>query len=170
MLIPRILSALGPVFLLVSSCQPAPEQPASQGSVSQNPPALTDADRDAVKSAAANFDKAMLARDYTTAVNLYTEDAVLFPPNRPMVKGRGEIRKFFEGSPKFTEFEQSVSEIEGGGDLAYPWGTYRLTIMPPSGKTAIKEQGKVLAIWRKQPDGKWLASKVAWNSDLSDDQ
>jgi uncharacterized protein (TIGR02246 family) len=123
-----------------------------------------------MKSTIANFDKAMLARDWTTVLNVYTEDAVLFPPNRPMLKGRDAIRKFFEESPKFTEFEQSVSEIEGAGDLAYPWGTYQLTMTPPSVKTAVKDQGKVLAVWRKQPDGKWLASRVAWNSDLSEDQ
>jgi uncharacterized protein (TIGR02246 family) len=170
MLIARILSALGPVFLLVSSCQPAPDRPASQGSVSQSPSTLTDADRDAMKSAIANFDKAMLAADWPAVVAAYTEDAVLFPPNAPMLKGRAAIQKFFEGFPKITEFKQSVAEINGLGDLAYPWGTYRMTMVPPSGKSPLEDRGKVLSVWRKQPDGKWLASRVAWNSDLPDDQ
>jgi uncharacterized protein (TIGR02246 family) len=128
---------------------------------------LTDHDRNAIKASIANFDKAMLAADWSTVVAAYTEDAVLFPPNAPIVKGRAAIQKFFEGFPKVTEFEQSVAEIEGQGDLAYPWGTYQTAMLPSSAKAPLKDEGMVLSVWRKQSDGSWLASRVAWNSDLA---
>lgn len=156
MLAARTLS----VFVLAlafSACQPKSEKSAT----------LTDADRNAMKTAVANFDKAMLAADWPTVVAAYTEDAVLFPPNAPMVKGRAAIRKFFEGSPKFTEFRQTVAEIEGRGDVAYPWGTFQTAMVLPSAKAPVKDQGKVLSVWRKQSDGSWLANRVAWNSDLA---
>jgi len=39
-----------------------------------------------MKTSIANFDKAMLAADWPTVVAAYTEDAVPFPSNAPMVK------------------------------------------------------------------------------------
>jgi ketosteroid isomerase-like protein len=153
----RTLSVVALTCLTLSACE----------SKAGNTAALTDADRNSMKTSVANFDKAMLAADWPTVVAAYTEDAVLFPPNAPIVKGRAAIQKFFEGFPKITEFKQSVVEIEGLGDLAYPWGTYQMAMLPPSSKTPVKDQGKVLSVWRKQADGSWLASRVAWNSDLA---
>ena len=127
---------------------------------------LTDADRTAIRTRIADFDKAMVAADVPAVVSAYTEDAVLFPPHAPMVRGRAEIQKFFEGFPKITRFEQNVVEIEGRGDLAYPWGTFETTMLPPGAKAPLEDKGKVLSVWQKQGDGSWLASRVSWNSDL----
>ncbi len=128
---------------------------------------LTDADRTAIRTRIADFDKAMVAADVPAVVAAYTEDAVLFPPHAPMVQGRAAIQKFFEGMPKFTDFEQSVTEVEGQGEFAYPWGTFETTMVTPGAKAPVKDKGKVLAVWRKQADGSWLASRVSWSSDLS---
>jgi uncharacterized protein (TIGR02246 family) len=128
---------------------------------------LTDADRTAIRARIEDFDKAMVAADVPAVVSAYTEDAVLFPPNAPMVRGRAAIQKFFERSPKITRFEQNVVEIEGRGDLAYPWGTFETTMLPPGAKGPAQDKGKVLSVWRKQGDGSWLASRVSWNSDLT---
>jgi uncharacterized protein (TIGR02246 family) len=128
---------------------------------------LTDADRNAITAVIANFDKAMLAADWPAVLSAYTEDAILLPPNTPVVQGRAVMQKFFEGFPKITEFKQRVVEIEGYGDLAFPRGTYETTMNPTGAKAPLKDRGKILAVWRKQPDGKWLASRVIWNSDLA---
>jgi uncharacterized protein (TIGR02246 family) len=128
---------------------------------------LTDADRSAIRTRIAAFDKVMVAADVPAIVSAYTDDAVLFPPNAPMVRGRAAIQKFFEGFPKITRFEQNVVEIEGRGDLAYPWGTFETTMLPPGAKGPAQDKGKVLSVWRKQGDGSWLASRVSWNSDLT---
>jgi uncharacterized protein (TIGR02246 family) len=128
-------------------------------------PPLTDGDRTTIRDIIAKFDRDMLASDWTAAVSVYTEDAVLMPPNAPMLRGRTEIRKFFEAYPKIREFKQTPLEIAGEGDVAFPWGTYDL-VTAPDGVTAIKDKGKVLAVWHKQPDGKWLVTRVCWNSDL----
>jgi hypothetical protein len=31
----------------------------------------------------------------------------------------------------------------------------------------LLDGGKVLAVWRRQPDGSWLVSRAVWNSDLA---
>lgn len=153
MLIHWMLGALALISLAAVGCQP------SQAG-------LTDADRTAIRTRIADFDKAMIAADVPAIVSAYTDDAVLLPPNAPMVRGRAAIQKFLEGFPKITQFKQSAIEIEGQGELAYPWGTFETTMLPPGAKAPVQDKGKVLAVWRKQADGSWLASRVSWNSDL----
>lgn len=153
----RTLSVLILASFAISACQPKPGKTAS----------LTDADRTAMTTTIANFDKAMLAADWPTVVSFYTEDGVLLPPNAPLVKGRSAMKKFFEGFPKITQFKESVAEIEGEGHLAYGRGTYEMTMSLPGAKAPLKDVGKTLAIWRKQPDGSWRVSSVSWNSDLA---
>jgi uncharacterized protein (TIGR02246 family) len=128
---------------------------------------LTDQDRNAIRTGVANLDKAMLAADWPAAGSVYTEDGLVMPPNGPAAQGRAAIQKLFSGFPKVTAFHQSVEEIEGHGDLAYARVRYEVTMMPPGSKAPVKDQGKVLAVWRKQPDGSWLVSRAVWNSDLA---
>jgi ketosteroid isomerase-like protein len=45
-----------------------------------------------------------------------------------------------------------------------------MTMIPPGAKSPQKDKGKVLAVWRKQPDGSWLVSRVSWNPDLALDR
>jgi ketosteroid isomerase-like protein len=79
-----------------------------------------------------------------------------------MARGRKAIQQFFQELPRFTEFTEKALEIEGEGDFSFPWGTYETL-----DATGVKDRGKVLAVWHKQPDGTWLASRVCWNSDLA---
>lgn len=129
--------------------------------------ALTDADRKAMEARVADFDKAVRAADWPAVVLFYSEEGMLLPPNAPVVQGREAMQKFFEGWPKITEFKESVTEIEGYGDLASMRGTYEMTMTPPGVTAPLKDTGKSLAVWRKQPDGSWLVSRVSWNSDLA---
>jgi ketosteroid isomerase-like protein len=143
--------------LVLSACQPKAERAGP----------LTDADRSAIHASVANFTKAALAADWRAAVSIYAEDAMVLPPNRPAVQGRGEMQKFFSGVPKLAEFSQSVAEIEGRGDLAYSRGAFETVMVPPGAKTPTKNKGKVMMIWRKRPEGSWLATRLIWSSDLA---
>ena len=153
----RTLGILALTVLALSACQRKPGGPAP----------LTDADRNSIHAFVVDFDKGVLAADWPALASAYTEDGILLPPNAPVVEGRAAIQKFFGGLPKITAFKQSVVEIEGPGDPTYVRGTYEMTMLPPGAKEPLKDTGKVLAIWRKQPDGSWLVSRVAWNSDLA---
>lgn len=44
-------------------------------------------------------------------------------------------------------------------------GAYELSFRATSGKT-VADQGKLLEIWKKQPDGSWKCIVDTWNSDL----
>ena len=154
MLVRRILALFAFLVPALPACRPGPAP-------------LTDADRNGIRAVVANFDKAVLAGDWPAVVSVYAEDGILLPPNMPAVQGRAAIQSFFGAFPKLTAFKQSVIEVEGQGDLAYPRGTYEMTTMPPGAKAPLKDTGKVIAVWRKQPDGSWRVLRVMWNSDLA---
>ncbi len=128
---------------------------------------LADADRDAIHLAVANFTKAVLAGDFTTAASYYAEDGMVMPPNAPVVQGRAAIATFLASFPKITAFTQNIVELEANGDLGYARITYSLTTMPPGAKTPLNDTGKVIIILRKQINGTWLTTRGIWNSDLT---
>jgi uncharacterized protein (TIGR02246 family) len=126
---------------------------------------LTETDRNAITSGVASLDQALLARDWSTAASMYTDDGMALAPNTPGAAGRAAVEKLFSGFPKVRSFKQRVVEIDGHGNLAYARATYETELIPPGSKAPVKDAGKVLAIWRKQPDGSWRVARAIWNSD-----
>jgi uncharacterized protein (TIGR02246 family) len=157
MLAARTFSALIFALLSLSACQPK----------AGNPAPLTDADRKAIIDGVARLDQAVLSGDARAATALYADDALLGPPHTSEVRGHAAIQKFFEGFPRMSAFKEHVKAVDGLGDIAYVWATFDVVAHPPDVKSPVKDTGKVLAIWRKQPDGSWLVSRAAWNSDLA---
>jgi len=109
--------------------------------------------------------KAILAKDWTTMVAQYTDDAVLCPANEPAVKGRAAIRAWSEKFPPVSAMTITLGKVEGVGDLAYVLGTYTMTIAPP-GAPPVKDVGKFVEVRRRQADGKWLVAVDMFSSDL----
>ena len=56
-------------------------------------------------------------------------------------------------------------EAASSGDLGYLYGTYDMSFDGPKGQR-ISDRGKILEIWKKQPDGSWKCIVDTWNSDL----
>jgi len=130
---------------------------------------LSDADRKGIQDVTDRFNKAMVKGDAAGVAALYTEDAMLFPPNEGMVRGRSAIQQFIARFPKITAFETRLVEVEGKSDLAYTRGTYEVTLMPEGAKTPAKDSGKFIEIRKKQPDGSWLLARDFWNSNQAAD-
>jgi uncharacterized protein (TIGR02246 family) len=126
---------------------------------------LSDADRKGIQDVTDRWLKAMENNDSTAVAALYTEDAMLLPPNEPVVKGRAAIRHYLGQFPKITSFKAPLVDIDGSGNLAYARGTYEVTLMPPGAKTPVKDSGKFIEIRRKEPDGSWLILLDLWNPD-----
>ncbi len=109
------------------------------------------------------------AKDLDRYVSFYADDASLFWPGVPMVTGRAAIREFmgaFLSMPAFSLiFETAKVEVSGAGDLAYSYGTNRVTLVDPAGNR-MKDRGKYVTVYRKQPDGSWKVIADIGNSDL----
>lgn len=130
------------------------------------PPPLTEADMTAIRAVGDSFMVFFRTNRDSALAALYTENAVLMPPNQGPVEGRAAIRAFFEGYPALPDFTGTPVEIDGRGDLVYVRGTYQFTV-PAMGRTpATVDRGKFLEIRRRQTDGRWLVHIDIFNSDV----
>lgn len=109
------------------------------------------------------------AKDLDRYISFYADDAVLFWPGAPMVRGRAAIREFmqaFLSMPAFSlSFETAEVDVSRAGDLAYSYGTNRVGLVGPNGQR-MRDRGKYLTVYRKQPDGTWKVVADIGNSDL----
>lgn len=133
-------------------------------SCAQAPAGFSDADRQAIEQITQEFGEAFRAGDWAAVAALYTEDAVLMPPNHAAVRGPDAIQEFMSSFPPTTAFDLQGDEIDGCGDLAYVRGTYSMTLAP-EGAEPVEESGKYVEIRRKQPDGRWLLAVDIFNSN-----
>lgn len=125
---------------------------------------LSDADIAAIEEVSESFGAALNADDWGGVAALYTEDAVLMPPNGPAIQGRAAIEAFFAAFPPTSGFALNPVQIDGRGDLAFVRGTFSMMI-EMEGMPAVQETGKYIEIRRKQEDGSWLLAVDIFNSD-----
>jgi ketosteroid isomerase-like protein len=108
-------------------------------------------------------------RDAGLLASFYAEDAVVYPSNDPLVKGRAAARKywgdFFASDPSVqVSWKTERAEVSASGELGYAGGSYKLVYKGADGKT-VEDHGKTLSIWRREKDGSWKAIQDMWNSD-----
>ena len=97
---------------------------------------------------------------------LYTEDAVMMPPNSPAVEGRAAIESWLAMLPvKITDAEGTALEVVSAGSVAYVRGTYSMSLQIPGLPEPVPQQGKLLQIYARQPDGSWLLARDIWNAN-----
>ena len=127
------------------------------------------ADEQAIREAEAEAAKAAAAKDVERLTSLYADDAVLFLPAAPMVAGKDAIRKTWgelSAAPGFSlNFQPTKVEVSRGGDLAYCYGSYTMTVNDPKGKP-LTAKGDYVVVCRKQPDGQWKLVVDIGNSAL----
>ncbi len=109
------------------------------------------------------------AKDVQRWVSFHTDDALLLPPNAPIVTGKEAIRAFVSkvlSSPGYAgSWHTTKIEVARSGDLAYSYGTEETTVNDAEGNP-ITDQEKWVAVWKKQADGSWKCAVLILNSDL----
>ncbi len=127
-------------------------------------------DERAIREADGATLKAAQANDVNGAVANYADDASWLPPNSPLVHGKAAIRAEWAkliGNPGFTiDWQINKLEVARAGDLAYTIYTYKMAFDGANGKL-ITDQGKDMAVWKKQSDGTWKMVADTFNSDLA---
>jgi uncharacterized protein (TIGR02246 family) len=114
------------------------------------------------------FGEALKKGDTATSLRMYADDAIVLAPNSKVMKGRAEIAKWHAGmfaamsvpAAKFT-----TDDIIVAGDYASETGAYDMTVQPQGGK-GMRDVGKYVSVWKKQPDGSWKMVRDAFNSDM----
>jgi ketosteroid isomerase-like protein len=109
---------------------------------------------------------AVLAGDVETICSLYSDTAILMPPNDSTLYGKKELdewhREYFADFrvATFTEIEREVSAFEG---WAVERWAYMVAIQPLHGGDRIRDDGRFLALW-KHEDGAWKIAQAMFNS------
>ncbi len=127
---------------IIFACQPAVD-------IEQEIENLMEADR--------NF--ARMALEIGTAEafrNYFEPEGVQFPNGLYPIKGREAVYQSLLEVPDsyVLRWEPELAEVSAAGDFGWTWGYYTSSYTDSS-DTEIKNYGKYLTVWRKQPDGSW---------------
>jgi uncharacterized protein (TIGR02246 family) len=124
-------------------------------------------DQRAIEAIRQEFLEAYKAGDAARLGACFSDDAVQLPPNEPVVRGRHAIVSRY--SAQFDQFvcelTAATEEIEISGPLAFAWGAYRIVLSPRSGSASIHDDGKYLAVFKRQKDGAWKFARDTFSSD-----
>jgi uncharacterized protein (TIGR02246 family) len=115
----------------------------------------------ALNKLAAEWAAAFNAKDAAKIASFYADDAVVMPPNLPMVKGRANIEAHFKGEIQqgATNFQLKPVESAISGPQAFEAGTSTMTL--PGGLT---DRGKYLVVL-KRVGNDWKIAYDIYNND-----
>jgi ketosteroid isomerase-like protein len=123
--------------------------------------------RRAIDNANRMFGEGIRKGEATAVGALYTEDALLMPPNFEMIRGRSSTQDFWGGAIKMGVKDAVLTTVEltDLGNMVHEVGNYALKIQP-EGQAAFEDKGKYLVLWKKMPDGSLKLHRDIWNSSL----
>jgi uncharacterized protein (TIGR02246 family) len=126
---------------------------------------LSSEDIAAIRGLQQSWMQAIRNGDWAGAAGLHTEEAVRLPPDGREERGRAAIHASISKMERPSLVEGKVVEIEGCGDLAYAWTDFSVSFRAKGTEKPTPYTGRDIVIFRKQQDGRWLVSRVIWNSD-----
>lgn len=101
------------------------------------------------------------------SMKLWAEDAVMLPPDLPVLAGKPAIREYVldaQSIPGFKiSWEPESAHISKSGDMAY---LIERNVIEMDGEDGgrIVTHGKVVTVWRKDSDGRWKNVVDMWNA------
>ncbi len=121
-------------------------------------------DRKSIHDIAARLEAAFNASDAVALASLYSDAAILMPPNEPMVRGRTEIQAWFERAlVRLRSLRIVPIETTAEADQAFQVGTFT-TAMSASGERESPLPGKYLLVLKKH-GGEWKIEYDIWSLD-----
>ena len=99
-------------------------------------------------------------------VALFADDGIQMPPNGPANIGKPMIASWCHGllSQFRVQFALSVDEVRILGEWAFERGGYTISLSPATGGSPMRETGKYITIYERQPAETWRMARDIWNS------
>ena len=113
--------------------------------------------REELKRVDIEFCRASAARGLDGWLAYHANDAVIFPPAGPIVRGLAAIKERYAKTgftPAALTWTPAGAEVAASGELGYTYGTWEWNGKGPDGRPLV-ERGKYATIWKKQADGNW---------------
>ena len=97
----------------------------------------------------------------------FTDDGVQMPPGYPSNVGREAIGAWSQAF--LTQFDVSFAispdEVQlTSADWAFETGTWEITVTPKAGGEPMRDHGKYITVYERQPDDSWAMARDIWNS------
>jgi uncharacterized protein (TIGR02246 family) len=127
-------------------------------------PPKMDPARAAIEKVGKDFAAAYARGDYSAVARMYAEDAIAFPPDGDMVKGRAAIEALWKeaGASGIKSLEFEIVDVVSSGNLAAETGIATMHIQP-AGQAAATAKVKYVVVYKKV-GGAWLLYRDIWNS------
>jgi ketosteroid isomerase-like protein len=96
---------------------------------------------------------------------MYAADAMAFPPEAEIVKGRPAIEAMWKGVRDMgvQSMDFDVLDVQASGILLVETGKANLHVAG-AGSAQATVTVKYVVVWKKQKDGSWKISRDIWNS------
>jgi len=96
--------------------------------------------------------------DVEKTLSYWADNAIVFSPGQPPLKGKNAIRGMVEGSYKIPGFhihwEPDSAVVSESGDLGYLLERTEIIANDSTGKP-VSQHYNGITIWKKQQDGSW---------------
>ena len=127
------------------------------------PVAAQDADRVAIAAQGRAFSAAYVANDTATLGAVFSDSAVLMPPNRT-VRGRAAIQRYFHWAPPYRQVAHvmTASRLVIRGAMAVEEGTWTSTGQRGDAEPAASSE-RYLLVWVREADGVWRILYDMWH-------
>jgi uncharacterized protein (TIGR02246 family) len=121
----------------------------------------------AVRKALSGLSSADKAGDITAVLSHYAEDAMILPPDAPVLAGQAGVRSFYETMFQLFRVDNvsfDADEIHITGDWAFAQGFINGQLTPKNeGTPPRKLHEKFLMVLRSE-EGAWKIYRIMWNS------
>lgn len=134
------------------------------------PPAVTNAqtnravaDSAAIAAASRAFSAAYVRNDTSALGQIYSDSALLLPPNREL-RGRAAIQRYFAWGPRYRQIEHKMesARLSITGDIAIDVGTWTSTGQRGDANPTTASE-RYLVVWVRESDGAWRILYDMWH-------
>jgi len=149
MRLPSLRTMAGPAALLLAAGCSGPDQ------------------RDALRAADLEFERATAARGVDGWMAHFAGDAVWLPDGARIVADTAQVRvaiaRLLADSAVRLRWRPEHAEVARSRDLGYTYGYWRLVRLAAADSQVVA-RGKYVTIWRRAPTGEWKVALDAGNS------
>jgi len=122
---------------------------------------------DPIASRHKSYIAAVTSSDVDAVVSLFRQDGIFMPPNDRTVYGEMELREWHQDYfQHFTivSLQETEREVKVLGDWAIERWSYTVSIEALVGGESIRDEGRFIKNWTREPDGVWRIVYAMFNS------
>lgn len=119
-----------------------------------------------IEKLGAAFTDAFNQGDIAAVAAMYSDDAMVFPPDSDMVQGRSAIEAMWKGTRDsgMKDLAFTVLDVHSSRDLAVEVGKADFKIQLANQAEPSSQTVKYVVVWKRQKDGAWKLFRDIWNS------